>query len=78
MNKAKEYYDKLSKWITFQERECIKTMNHKTLEDVKELFEKMIPKITDKEYRGKGFKDYGIDCKLGREMFLTELEKRKL
>jgi len=35
MSKAKEYYDTLSKWITFREREYIKTMNHKTIEDVK-------------------------------------------
>lgn len=61
-------------------KESDRQMNHKTLDDVKELFIKTIPKITDKEYQGieDGFKHYGIDCKLGREKFLTELEKQKI
>jgi len=48
MNKAREYYKKLAKWKTFtgdqsecynvmEEIQAITTMNHKTLEDVKEL-----------------------------------------
>jgi len=74
MNKSEEYYNTLPDSLT----KFAKIANHKTLEDVKELIEKTIPKITDKEYQGKGFKDYGIDCKLGREIVLTELEKIKL
>ena len=55
-------------------------MNHKTLEDVEELIKETIPKITDECYQGieNGFKHYGIDCKLGREILLDELKTLKL
>ena len=52
----------------------------KTLEDVEELIDKLIPKITDKKYQGMtdGFRHYGIDCQLGRKKLLAELKSQKL
>ncbi len=88
MSKSKEYYDVGNTWLMKLDIGALKKMNHKTLEDVKELIEK---KLTEaKKNKGGGFRQFAptekeitIDARIEMkiavcESLIYELEKIKL
>ena len=66
MSKAKEYYDVGNTWLMKLDIGALKKMNHKTLEDVKEL-------IASNRHN-----DDHDAIKIFAKEILTELEKLKL